>query len=246
MGAEENIFGLIGYPLAHSFSKKYFTDKFEREEIENTEYQLFPLNEISELPSLLGKHSNLRGLNVTIPYKEAVIPLLDEVDASAEFGAVNTIKIENGKLVGYNTDVFGFEQAIAPFSAHISKALVLGTGGASKAVCHVLKQKQITYQLVSRTTGTNKITYNQLTADNINDYHLIVNTTPLGTFPNENTFPDIPYQHLNGQHVLVDLVYNPAVTTFLQKAAEQGCTIKNGLEMLQLQAEKAWEIWNKQ
>lgn len=245
MRSEEHIFGLIGYPLAHSFSKKYFTNKFEKEQITNANYQLFPIKTINELPSILNKHPNLKGLNVTIPYKETVIPLLHEIDASAAFGAVNTIKIEDRKLVGYNTDVFGFEQAIAPFSAHISKALVLGTGGASKAVCHVLKQKSITSQLVSRTPGKDKITYHELTANIIKNYQLIVNTTPLGTFPNENTFPDIPYHYLNGQHVLIDLVYNPPITTFLRKGAEQGCLIKNGLEMLQLQAEKSWEIWNK-
>lgn len=245
MPSKANIFGLIGYPLAHSFSKKYFTNKFEKEAIKNTEYQLFPIETISEFPSLLDHYPNLKGLNVTIPYKEAVIPFLDEVDQSASFGAVNTIKIDNGKLVGYNTDVFGFEQSIAPFSEHISNALVLGSGGASKAVCHVLKQKQITCQLVSRTPGKDKITYNDLTGSNIKNYQLIVNTTPLGTYPNENNSPQIPYEHLSGNQVLIDLVYNPATTQFLLKGSEQGCTIKNGLEMLYLQAEKAWEIWNQ-
>ncbi len=245
MQTEKRIFGLIGYPLAHSFSKKYFKSKFEKEKIENTEYLLFPLKSIGQLKELLANQPNIKGLNVTIPYKERVIPFLDALDDSATFGAVNTIKIEDGRLLGHNTDVYGFEQSVLPFLSKVSNALVLGTGGASKAVCHVLKQNNITTKLASRTNGKDRITYEMLDKSILSNYQMIINTTPLGTNPNEHTFPDLPYQYLTGKQILVDLVYNPPITQFLFKGAKQGCTTKNGMEMLYLQAEKAWEIWNQ-
>jgi len=238
-------YGLIGYPLSHSFSKMYFTSKFVKENIDNTVYELFPLKDISEFPQLIKKHTKLKGLNVTIPYKQAVIPFLDEIDRSASFGAVNTIKIEQGRLIGYNTDVFGFQQAVRPFLSATSKALVLGTGGACKAVYHVLQQNKVACTLVSRSADKGDMTYENINKSILAKYQLIVNTTPLGTYPNDNSFPDIPYEHLTGNQTLVDLVYNPPITKFLFKGAERGCTIKNGMEMLYLQAEKAWEIWNE-
>ncbi len=236
--------GLIGYPLSHSFSKKYFSEKFERENIRDWAYELYPLPSIEVLPDLLHSHSNLKGLNVTIPYKEAVIPFLDEIDESAVFGAVNTIKIEKGKLIGFNTDTYGFEYSIVPLLRdYHCKALVLGTGGASKAIIHVLKKLNIDYLLVSRSSGNGLITYEDIDSQVLENYKIIINTTPLGMSPRAGLCPNLPYKYLSEQHLLYDLVYNPEETVFLQHGKRQKTHIKNGLEMLYLQAERAWEIW---
>jgi shikimate dehydrogenase len=243
-------FGLIGYPLSHSFSKKYFAEKFEKEGITDCFYDAFPIPNVQDFLQLFKEKSNLIGLNVTIPYKEQVIPFLDELDAgAAAVGAVNTIKNQGGKLIGFNTDVYGFEQSILSVihkkypTTEGLKALVLGTGGASKAVVFILKKHGIEPVLVSRTLSKNQFTYADLSQEIIENHQIIVNTTPLGMAPNVDTFPDIPYQFLTAEHLLYDLVYNPEVTAFLQKGLAQKATIKNGFDMLELQAEKAWEIW---
>lgn len=244
-------FGLIGYPLSHSFSKKYFAEKFEKEGITDCFYDAFPIPNVQDFLKLFKEKSNLVGLNVTIPYKEQVISFLNELDESAAaVGAVNTIKNQNGKLIGFNTDVYGFEQSILPIiykkyaETKGLKALVLGTGGASKAVVYILKKHSIEPVLVSRTPSENQFTYADLSQEIIEHHQIIVNTTPLGTAPNIKDCPNIPYQYLSNKHLLYDLVYNPEVTTFLQKGLAQKATIKNGFEMLEFQAEKAWEIWN--
>jgi shikimate dehydrogenase len=248
-----HLFGLIGYPLSHSFSKKYFSQKFENEGVTDCRYDLFPLKKIEELPELVKVQPDLIGLNVTIPYKEAVFNYLDEIEEEAvEIGAVNTIKIENGILRGYNTDVFGFEQSLRNFlklpttkvQKPSLKALLLGTGGASKAVAYVLRKLGIDFQVVSRQSGKADLTYKELDEHLLKDYLLIVNTTPLGMSPNVEKCPAIPYEFLTDLHFLYDLVYNPEKTLFLKKGAEKGSRTCNGLEMLYLQAEKAWEIWN--
>ena len=242
-----NQYGLIGYPLSHSFSKKYFSDKFEQEGIKNHAYNLFPIERIGNLPMLLESTEDLKGLNVTIPYKEYVLDFLDEIDeAAAEIGAVNTIRITNGKLKGYNTDVYGFEISLHKLLGKntIKNALILGTGGASKACAYVLNKLNIPFKYVSRTKKDGQFTYPELSRQIIDNHQLIINTTPLGTFPNADTCPDIPYEDLGSEHYLYDLVYNPEVSEFLKRGKERGAAIKNGLEMLHLQAEKAWEIWN--
>ncbi len=242
-----NQYGLIGYPLTHSFSKKYFSDKFEAEGIENHDYHLFPIERIDDLPHLLSSFDNLKGLNVTIPYKEYVLDFLDEIDESAaDIGAVNTIKIVDGKLKGYNTDVYGFEIALLNLlgDAKIDNALILGTGGAAKACAYVLGRLDIPFKYVSRTKKPDQFTYEELSKEVIENHHLIINTTPLGTYPKVETYPNIPYNNLSPEHYLYDLVYNPEEPEFLRRGKEQGASIKNGLEMLHLQAEKAWEIWS--
>ncbi len=254
------LFGLIGYPLSHSFSKKYFTHKFQEQGLKDHYYELFPLKKIEELRALLAKFPNLRGLNVTIPYKEAVLSFLDEIDESARsVGAVNTIQIKDGSLKGFNTDVYGFEKSLKDFTSlstsqsaeekskfqtPIKKALILGTGGAAKAVCYVLKKQNIEFLKVSRAPEKGDIIYRNLNDLDWYDYQLIVNTTPLGMSPNQDTCPEIPYEKLGSNHLLFDLVYNPEKTLFLAQGEEQNCSIINGLSMLHLQAEKAWEIWN--
>jgi len=238
--------GLIGYPLSHSFSKKHFSEKFERENIEGLQYELFPLESIEEFPDLLKKNPDIVGLNVTIPYKEAVIPYLDEIDESAAFGAVNTIKFENGKLRGFNTDVYGFEHSIKPLlQAHHTAALILGTGGAAKAVASVFGRLRIAYKYVSRTPSEGQFSYKNIDENTIKNHTVIVNTTPLGMYPNAEYCPRLPYEKLSDKHLFYDLVYNPNVTTFLKNGKKQGTSIKNGLDMLYLQAERAWEIWNE-
>lgn len=242
-------FGLIGFPLSHSFSKKYFTDKFQKEGISDCEYELFPLKSIEELPDLLKKHPNLAGLNVTIPYKQAVFPYLNAVEKNVQaVGAVNVIKIQNGQLLGFNSDTYGFGQSLFHFlnkdKTQVKRALILGTGGAAKAVAYVLKLLKIEYQLVSRSAKNGDLTYETLTPNILKNHQLIVNTTPLGTFPNEKTYPALLYNALSSKHYLFDLVYNPEKTLFLAKGEAQGAKIRNGLEMLELQAEKSWDIWN--
>jgi len=239
--------GLIGFPLDHSFSEAYFNEKFFRSGLTDMHYDAFPIPKIEQLPALLKKHPKLTGLNVTIPYKESVLPYLDTIsDEAQSIGAVNTIKIEHGLLHGFNTDVFGFRLSLNKLlRTHHRKALVLGHGGASKAVCFVLKQLKISYRIVSRSgTENNFLSYDELTDSIISDYPLIINTTPLGMAPGRLAFPAIPYKGIGKQHLLYDLIYNPEKTIFLIKGQQQGAKIKNGLEMLYLQAEKSWEIWN--
>lgn len=243
-------FGLIGYPLSHSFSKKYFTNKFEKESITDAEYELFPIETIEELPKLIADNPDLVGLNVTIPYKEHVIPLLDALEPKAEaIGAVNTIKIEDGKLIGYNTDYHGFKNSLIKFigaNELPSKALILGTGGASKAVKATLEDLNIQFQFVSREPTVDQLSYQSFSSSNhFQASLLIVNTTPLGMSPNEAGLPDLPYDQLSQEHFLYDLVYNPLKTAFMQKGIDAKCWVKNGLEMLHGQAEAAWKIWNK-
>ncbi len=239
--------GLIGYPLTHSFSKKYFTEKFRKEGISDIQYELFPLENIEQFPRLLEQNPSLIGLNVTIPYKEKVMPFLDKIDETAQAaGAVNTIKMEDGMLTGYNTDVYGFEESLVPLlKSHHTSALILGTGGAAKAIKFVLKRQGIMYRSVSRTPNESQFSYEDLDQITIENYSIIINSTPLGTHPNIENFPNIPYHYLSKKHLLYDLVYNPAETLFLKKGKAHGATIKNGIEMLFLQAEKAWEIWKK-
>ncbi|MCE7995806.1 MAG: shikimate dehydrogenase [Roseivirga sp.] len=243
-------FGLIGFPLSHSFSQKYFTEKFEKENIADSSYDLYPLESIEEFPALIKAESELIGLNVTIPYKEQVIPYLDELDEKAEaIGAVNTITIRDGKLKGYNTDYDGFSNSLTQWigaNPIPEKALILGTGGASKAVKATLEDLGVSYQFVSRSSGEGLLTYEDLssTLQHFKTSTLIINTTPLGTHPNTTELPDLPYNQLTQGHYLFDLVYNPLITAFMQKGIDAKCWVKNGLEMLHGQAEKAWRIWN--
>lgn len=246
-------FGLIGYPLGHSFSQKYFTDKFLREGIEGR-YELYPIKQISALPRLLHEHPLITGLNVTIPYKEIVISYLDFLsDDARAIGAVNVINIEkdingNVKSGGYNTDWIGFLDSLKRIlSPEITSALVLGTGGASKAVCHALNYAGLNVTRVSRNPADHTtLAYRDLDREIMRRNQLIVNTTPLGMWPEIDKVPDIPYQYITCQHVCYDVVYNPAVTEFMKRCAEQGATVKNGLEMLRNQAEAAWTIWNNE
>ena len=240
------LFGLIGYPLAQSFSKKYFTEKFLNEGIEDAAYELFELENIQQFPALLNSHKNLCGINVTIPYKQDVMAYVHELDEEAKtIGAVNCIKFTGGKLKGFNTDALAFEQSLKallyPFH---NKALVLGTGGAAKAIIYVLKKLGIEYQYVSRTKKQGQVTYEELTPEIMHDHLLIINCTPLGSFPKVDTAPQIPYELLTPKHYLYDLVYNPPLSLFLQKGQEQGAVVKNGYDMLVNQAELGWKIWN--
>lgn len=240
------IYGLIGKTLRHSFSKKYFTQKFIKESLDNCEYNNYELVDISEFSILTKNTPGLEGLNVTIPYKGEVIPYLNKLDEATEtIGAVNTIKLIEGKLYGYNTDVIGFENSLKPLlQKHHTKAIILGTGGAANAVKYVFAKMGIEFISVSRSTKENAITYTNIDETILKNYYIIINTTPLGTFPNVEEYPKIPYKHLTKKHLLYDLVYNPAETLFLKKGKEKGATIKNGLQMLKLQAEASWEIWN--
>ena len=246
-------YGLIGFPLSHSFSHNYFAEKFKHSTISDCEFKNFPLEDINDFSALIKSNPTICGLSVTIPHKQSVIKCLDELDESAkEVGAVNCIRIQHPassiqKLVGYNTDIFGFEKSLMPLlTSYHTHALILGTGGASKAIQYVLRKIKIDYYLVSRMKSQNSIskTYADLNKEIISTHSIIVNTTPLGMFPNINECPPIPYQHLTGQHLLYDLTYNPEESLFLKKGKENDAQIKNGLEMLHLQAEKAWEIWN--
>lgn len=238
-------YGLIGYPLSHSFSKGYFAKKFKEELITDAVYDVFPLETISHFLGLCKQYPNLKGLNVTIPYKEQVIAYLDKLDDEAQtIGAVNTIKFFNGKKIGYNSDCYGFEMSLRPLlQAHHKSALILGTGGASKAVEYVLKKLQIDFQYVSRTRTPSSLLYQDVLLANELPY-LIINTTPLGMYPNVDAAPEIPYSLITDKHLLYDLVYNPDETSFLKNGKFQGAQIKNGLEMLHLQAERSWQIWN--
>jgi len=240
-------FGLIGFPLSHSFSQKYFTEKFEKERIQDCSYSNFSIKEIGELPAILSD-PELRGLNVTIPHKRAVLDLLHRKDTVVEaIGACNCIKIENGLLLGYNTDVTGFEGSLVKKLAdHHLQALVLGTGGASKAVEYVLEKRGIGYRMVTRQPreGKDDLRYEEVDATLLHAFTLVINTTPLGMYPKVEECPPLPYEALGAQHYLFDLVYNPAETMFLRKGRERGAVTENGYDMLAGQAEAAWDIWN--
>ncbi len=238
-------FGLIGYPLIHSFSQKYFTEKFSRESIKDAVYENFELEDIQTLPELISENPGLRGLNVTIPHKQTVIKMLDEVDEEpAAIGAVNTIKISSGKLKGYNTDHVAFIRSLIPLlKPHHRKALVLGTGGSSLAVKYVLEKLGIEFLSVSRKPSEMQIGYAKVNQEIIQEHLLIVNATPVGMFPDTTMAPGIPYECLSSRHLLYDLIYNPEETLFLKRGKDKGAVVKNGYEMLILQAEEAWKIW---
>ena len=255
-------FGLIGFPLGHSFSKRYFTEKFEREGLKDCVYELFPIENVSEVQSLISKNPDLCGINVTIPHKIGIIYYIDKVSPEAKaIDAVNCIKIIKQKpvesfftgeftsmkvrLEGYNTDAYGFEASLKPLlKKHHNKALVLGSGGAARAVTFVLDKLNIDFKVVSRKSVRKQIKYSQLTEALMKKHLLIINTTPLGMSPDISSCPAIPYEYITDNHLLYDLVYNPPETEFLKRGREKGATVKNGEEMLHLQAEKAWEIWN--
>lgn len=240
-------FGLIGRSLSHSFSKDFFKEKFIKEGVSDASYELYELANISDLPALLDKHPDLKGLNVTVPYKVEVLPLLDSCsDTVAKVGAVNTISIVDGKLVGHNTDVSGFEKSLFSFISPYSNfsALILGTGGAAQAVKFVLEKNIIPYITVSRDSTNGDITYADIDSNMLKSHRLIINCTPLGTFPLTDQYPTLPYELLNEYNHLHDLVYNPTITTFMKKGMLMGAKTKNGSEMLVTQAEHAWTIWN--
>ena len=242
---KKNRYGLLGKNISYSFSKGYFTQKFKNLGMDDHSYENFDLQDISELETVLSQ-DNIKGFNVTIPYKEEVLAYLDQLDAKAEkIGAVNTIKITENGLKGFNTDAYGFEKSLDPLlRPHHKKALILGTGSASKAIRFVLEEMGISTTYVSRSKKAGQYTYDELDKAIMEENTLIVNCTPLGTHPDIEKKPDIPYQHIGKEHLLYDLIYNPDKTTFLALGEAQGATIQNGLGMLQWQAEKAWEIWN--
>ena len=241
-------FGLIGYPLGHSFSKKYFTEKFTREGIQGCQFELYPIARIQEFPQLFDRETSLEGLAVTIPYKEQVIPYLDGLDpACAQIGAVNCIRIRDGKKIGFNTDYLGFKQSLQSWlGAEIPNALVLGTGGASKAVQQALRDLGVSFRIVSRSQKEGQLTYADLKdqPEWLASHSLIINTTPLGTYPQVEDLPNIPLEQLHAGHRIYDLVYNPSITRLMQECIVRGGTTKNGQDMLELQAEAAWDIWN--
>lgn len=245
-------YGLIGYPLGHSFSRNFFNEKFASENIQ-AEYVNFEIPSIEQFPEIIRANPNLAGLNVTIPHKEAVIPYLNRLDTdAAAIGAVNVIRInrispKETELVGYNSDVIGFSRSIEPLlEPHHKKALILGTGGASKAVNFGLKKLGLETLFVSRSRhDEHTLTYQELTPELMDEYKVIVNTTPVGMYPNADEYPDIPYECLTHKHLLYDLLYNPDTTLFMKKGSEQGAVVKNGIEMLLLQAFEAWDIWNR-
>ncbi|WP_439130496.1 shikimate dehydrogenase family protein [Polaribacter sp.] len=244
---QNKLFGLLGKNIAYSFSRGYFTEKFKELDLENHNYVNFDLQQIEDLPSVIKENKHLQGMNVTIPYKQDVMGFLHELDKTAEdIGAVNTIKItKEGNFKGYNTDVVGFENSILPLlQTHHKHALILGTGGASKAIAYALKKNDIKFKFVSRKPKNNQqISYDGLSEEIIKKYTIIINATPLGTSPDIEKCPNIPYQFITNKHLLYDLIYNPPLTTFLSKGKEKGAIVKNGLEMLQLQAEESWRIW---
>lgn len=242
-------FGLIGYPLSHSFSKKFFAEKFKEEHITNCAYELYPIENIDPVATLLSDEE-FCGINVTIPYKVQVLPFLDEMDeAAAEIGAVNCISIlrkDGVRLVkGYNTDAYGFEESLKPLlEVHHRKALVFGDGGAAKAIKYVLNKLDISFLVVTRKPSENSILYDAVDEELLLEYTILINTTPLGMSPNADTYPELPYHALSDKHIGYDLVYNPEETLFLKQIKGKGGKIKNGLEMLHLQAIRSWEIWN--
>jgi len=247
--AKQIKYGLIGKNISYSFSKSFFSKKFDTLKLENCSYENFDLSSIDELPLILNENIGiLKGLNVTIPYKQKIFKYLDEVDKDAkQIGAVNTIKISNDlKLKGFNTDVYGFENSLKPMlKEYMKHALILGTGGASKAVAFVLNNLNIDFKFVSRSTKNEEtISYRSIDQNILEKYTLVINCTPLGTFPDIEKSPDLPYHMLTHKHLLFDLIYNPVLSSFLKKGSEYGTITKNGQEMLELQADRSWEIWN--
>ncbi|MFV8369322.1 shikimate dehydrogenase family protein [Flavobacterium sp. LB2R40] len=241
-------FGLLGRNISYSFSKGYFTDKFNNENFTGCTYENFDIQEINAFSEIIKNTSDLKGLSITIPYKETVLPFLDKLSKKAKIiGAVNTIKItKKGQLKGYNTDYYGFKKSLVPLlKPHHKKALILGTGGASKGVAYALEELNIPYTFVSREANENAINYERINATTFDNYQIIINCTPVGTSPNVDALPLIPYEFFTDKHIAYDLIYNPAETQFLKRAKQQGAQIKNGLDMLIFQAEKAWKIWNK-
>jgi len=242
------LYGLIGYPLGHSFSKQYFTEKFSLLGITDHSYEAFAIKSIAELPGLLKANGELCGLNVTIPYKQDILPFLTDVSHLPEgVLACNCISISGEQLIGYNTDVIGFEQSlVTQLKPQHSRALILGSGGAAEAIKYVLTKLNVSFKVVSRKLHEGSdLVYGDLDETIIKEHLLIINTTPLGTFPNVAEYPAIPYHHLTPAHYLFDLVYNPSKTVFLQKGEAKGAIVKNGYEMLVLQAEESWRIWNE-
>jgi shikimate dehydrogenase len=240
------LFGLIGYPLSHSFSQKYFTEKFEREGLSDCKYLNFPISSIEEINTVLAQNPELEGLNVTIPYKEKIISYLDDrSEIVSKIGACNCVVVKKGKLAGHNTDVSGFERS---FIKHLKpwhkQALVLGTGGASKAVQYVLSKLRLTFKVASRTPEEDEIAYDAINENNIDQFKVIINTTPLGMQPHTDLYPSLPYASLGKEHYLYDLIYNPVKTVFLELGEKRGATIQNGYDMLVYQAEESWQIWN--
>jgi shikimate dehydrogenase len=238
-------YGLIGYPLGHSFSKDFFEKKFLREGIINSQYDLYPIEDVNDFKKILAENENLRGLNVTIPHKVNIIPLLDELhDTAKQVGAVNTIKIINGKTIGYNTDTWGFAKSLFPeITAFKSNALILGNGGASKAVQYVFNKLSILYKIVGRNKETSDYLYSDLNRKIIDEVGIIVQTTPVGMYPNIHETLEIPFEALSANHYCIDLVYNPEETLFLKKSKAAGAIVKNGMQMLIEQAEESWRIW---
>jgi len=234
-------YGLIGENLSHSFSQQYFQKKFSKERIKDSQYLNFEINDISCLRELIQK-KNIKGLNITIPFKEKVIPILDELTEDAkEIGAVNTIQINGNKLIGHNTDIFGFEESITPLLNGRNNSIILGDGGASKAIAFVFYKRGINFSIFSRNL---MLKFADITEEVIQKNDIIINTTPLGMYPNADTFADLPYNAINTKHLLYDLVYNPEESQFLKKGMAKGAQIKNGKQMLYLQAEESWKIWN--
>lgn len=241
-------FGLLGSNISYSFSKKYFTEKFSNELFKDTIYENFDIQSLEEFPTILKNNPDLKGMNVTIPYKETIIPYLDTLSEKAfKIGAINVIRFtKKGNLKGYNSDWYGFMKSLEPLlQPHHRKALILGTGGAAKGVAFALEQLGIFYTYVSREADKTSIDYNKINSTTFENYHIIINCTPVGTSPNTAEFPPIPYEFFTNNHIAFDLIYNPEETAFLKKAKEKGAMIKNGYEMLVFQAEKAWKIWNK-
>ena len=241
------LYALIGHPLKHSFSRDLFTQKFQYEGLD-CRYQNYDIQSVERIRDIIAEHPELCGFNVTYPYKESIIPLLDELDDTAkEIGAVNTVKVENGKTKGYNTDIYGFEKLLerALKGRVVDHALVLGTGGASKAVQYVLRQKNIPYSTVSRSAEKGDYTYEALTDEILKQSHLIINATPLGMLPRTYEFPDLHYQVLNGKHTLIDLIYNPKETAFMELGRTWGAKVYNGMQMFEEQAKKTWELWQE-
>jgi shikimate dehydrogenase len=247
---KNKVYGLLGRAIGYSFSRRYFIEKFEKLEIDDSEYVNFDIPSIEDFPTVIKKQqAQLHGMNVTIPYKQEVIPFLDKLDKTAKkIGAVNTIKFtKKGLLKGYNTDVVGFENSLTPFlKNHHKRALILGTGGASKAIAFSLKRLGIKYRFVSRNPLKKKeISYDSITEKTMKNYTILINSSPVGTFPDVHLMPQIPYIWITDQHLLFDLIYNPSETSFLKEGKKKGAAIKNGLQMLELQAEESWRIWNQ-
>ena len=243
------LYGLIGKNIDYSFSKKYFTEKFKENEVfGDCEYQNFDISSIEKFPEILKNNHNIKGLNITIPYKQEIIPYLNKLSVkAAKIGAVNVIRFtKKGNLKGYNSDCYGFKKSLKPLlQSYHKKALILGTGGAAKAVAYALEELEILYNFVSREATENTIDYERINETTFDNYQIIINCTPVGTSPNTNEFPPLPYTFFTEKHIAFDLIYNPSETEFLKKARKNGAVIKNGLEMLTFQAEKAWEIWGR-